>query len=56
MITYFDFPPFVVGFALTGLKIDWLQFAYDLLMLAASSYIVYKITHGRARRRGVRAS
>ena len=45
MITYFEFSPFVVGFAFTGLKIDWLQFAYDLLMLIVSSFIVYKITH-----------
>lgn len=45
MITYFDFSSFVVGFAFTGLKIDWLQFTYDVLMLIVSSYIVYIITH-----------
>ena len=54
MITYFEFSPFVVGFAFTGLKIDWLQFAYDLLMLIVSSFIVYKITHNSDTQKEIR--
>lgn len=54
MITYFEFSPFVVGFAFTGLIIDWLQFAYDLLMLIVSSFIVYKITHNSDTQKEIR--
>ena len=54
MITYFDFSSFVVGFAFTGLKIDWLQFTYDVLMLIVSSYIVYIITHNADTQKEIR--
>lgn len=54
MITYFDFSSFVVGFAFTGLKIDWLQFTYDVLMLIVSSYIVYIITHNSDTQKEIR--
>lgn len=54
MITYFDFSSFVVGFAFTGLIIDWLQFTYDVLMLIVSSYIVYIITHNADTQKEIR--
>lgn len=54
MITYFDFSSFVVGFAFTGLKIDWLQFTYDVLMLIVSSYTVYIITHNADTQKEIR--